>query len=63
MHTPSSKVLPNILLKQYLQTFRLVTRFSFLGEINNTFIQQGHIKLIKSGGKNIYNIPKGFYLK
>jgi len=34
----------------------------FLKEII-TFIQQGHIKLIKSEGKNIYNVTKDFYFK
>jgi len=27
----------------------------------NTFIQQGHIKLIKSESKDIYNVTKDFY--
>ncbi len=29
----------------------------------NTFIQQGYIKLIKSGSNNIYNVTKYLYLK
>ncbi len=29
----------------------------------NTFIQQGCIKLIKSGSKDIYNVTKDFYFK
>jgi len=34
----------------------------FIKEIS-TFIQQGHIKLIKSYSKGIYNVTKGFFPK
>jgi len=36
-------------------------RFFFLKQIN-TFIQQGRIKLIKSGSKYIYNVKKKRFL-
>ncbi len=31
--------------------------------VSNTFVQLGHIKLIKSDSKDIYNVRKGFYFK
>ncbi len=37
--------------------------FKCLGSEINTFIQHGHIKLIKSDSKNIYNITKNTYFK
>jgi len=33
----------------------------FLKKEINTFIQQGHIKLIKSDSKDIYNVTKDVY--
>ncbi len=39
--------------------------FSFFGKKwkINTFIQQGCIKLIKSDGKDMYNVTKAFYFR
>ncbi len=35
----------------------------FLLKGSNNFIQQGHIKEIKSDSKDIYNVTKDFYFK
>ncbi len=39
----------------------LGSKFLLLVKEINTFIQKGHIQLIKSDSKGIYNVKKDFY--